>query len=288
MPNQNLSESRREIITHLTMRAREEYPSLWHDFCSEWRNWQGEDSFWLTYSANYLFSTRGVRWAMDPFHLSARLPDVPSPDYKTDLNGLQLVVFTHAHSDHLDLNLINELKDEQIKWVIPEFMQSNILQSTSLPPENIITPHNAVPIQFHGLTLTPFDGLHFNDSNGVPETGYLVEFNHARWLFPGDTRMYNAALLPLMPRLNGMVAHLWLGKGAASLENPPLIKPFTQFCKDMRPKRLVVTHLYELGRDEHDLWTVQHFNQIMPHLLTFFNPAKVKYALTGDRVSLKS
>lgn len=287
MPSQNLSESRKEIIAHLTTRARDEYPSLWHDFCQEWRTWHGEDSLWLTYSANYLFNTAGVRWALDPFHLSARLPDVPTPDYVADLAGIQMVVFTHAHKDHLDMNLIKAMKNEPVKWVIPEFMQASVSKSVVLPPENIITPHNAEPIHCGGLTLTPFDGLHYNGSAGVPETGYLVEFDHTRWLFPGDVRNYNAAHLPLMPHLSGMVAHLWLGKGAASQESPPYLKAFAQFCMDMRPKQLIVTHLYELGRDEHDLWTVQHFNQVMPHLLTYFVPAKVKCALTGDRIPLK-
>ncbi len=288
MITNNLPGARKEQIERRINHAREEYPLLWHDFCQQWRNWQGEDSLWLTYSANYLFCTNGIRWAMDPFHLSARLPEVSPPDYQADLAGLQMIVFTHAHSDHLDWNLVKALRTQPLQWVIPQHMLELIQAAVDIPEDNIIVPQNAVPVRLGSLSLLPFDGLHFPESGdgGVPETGYLVEFDHTRWLFPGDTRNYNAARLPLMPRLHGLTAHLWLGKAAAAMPDPPQVKAFAQFCKELRPRQVLITHLYELGRDENDQWNVQHFNQVMPHLLTYFDPSRVRYALMGDRIPL--
>ena len=37
-----------------------------------------------------------------------------------DLKALSFVLLTHQHADHLDLDLIRELKHLPIIWVIPE------------------------------------------------------------------------------------------------------------------------------------------------------------------------
>ena len=39
---------------------------------SEWNSPGPDDRAWLMYSANYLFRTQGVRWAMDPLELHSR------------------------------------------------------------------------------------------------------------------------------------------------------------------------------------------------------------------------
>jgi hypothetical protein len=50
--------------------------------------------------------------------------------------------------------------------------------------------------------------------------GYLLEFNGKRWLFPGDTRSYDASLLQSFGPLEGHFAHLWLSRTGAYLEVP--------------------------------------------------------------------
>jgi hypothetical protein len=45
------------------------YSSLWDKLIAEWKSPGSEDRAWLIYSANYLFRTQGVRWAMDPLAL---------------------------------------------------------------------------------------------------------------------------------------------------------------------------------------------------------------------------
>jgi len=53
--------------------------------------------------------------------------------------------------------------------------------------------------------------------------GYLAEFGTKRWLFPGDTRSYNFEKLPDFGKLDGVIAHVWLGKTEAMQANPSLI-----------------------------------------------------------------
>ena len=105
----DLSDNRRENLILLRETARKKYPSLWQSVVSEWSNWDGPDSLWLTYSANYLIHTGGLKWAIDPFHLSARLDGMEPPDYACDLGGLSLIVLTHIHADHVDWQLIQSL-----------------------------------------------------------------------------------------------------------------------------------------------------------------------------------
>jgi len=106
---------------------------------SEWKSSQ-KDRFWLTYSANYLLHTAGVKWAIDPYSLFTRVGGGEQPAFSDDLNTLQLVVLTHSQSDHLDLNLIAAIQDLPIYWVIPEFLLAKVNAFIDLPSERIIVP----------------------------------------------------------------------------------------------------------------------------------------------------
>ena len=97
---------------------------------------------------------------------------------------------------------------------------------------------------------------------GVPATGYLVEFQNKRWLFPGDTRTYDASQLPSFGPVDGLFAHLWLGRGCALMDEPPLLDAFCQFCLDLQPRRIILTHLNEFGRDADDFWDEEHAEKL--------------------------
>lgn len=147
-----------------------------------------------------------------------------------------------------------------------------------LPAERVLIPKALQPIEIKGFRITPFEGLHWELSpetssgnlKGVPAIAYLVEFNGKRWLFPGDTRTYYANKLPPFGPVDGLFAHLWLGRGCAMLEVPPLLEDFCRFCIDLQPRRVIVvaqsativTHLEELGRDAEDYWDEEHFQKV--------------------------
>lgn len=265
--------------------AKLAYPGLWKTFTSEWREETSVDSIWLTYSANYLLHTAGVKWAIDPFSLSTRVPGVHQPDFASDLDKLSLVVLTHEHNDHLDLNLVRAVRDIPITWIIPGYLQGRVLAAVDLPRERIITPVNGCPIQYQDLTLTPFKALHIHGKHGVPETGYLAEFNGKRWLFLGDTRTYDSTALPDFGILDGVFAHLWLGKASALETPPPMIEEFCRFFFGFAARRLVVTHMYEYGRDEYDLWTLEHYRQVNDCFNRKYNLSTEK-AVMGEHVTL--
>lgn len=265
---------------------RNEYPRIWGKLIKEWQSDRYGDAFWLTYSANYLLNTAGVRWAIDPYSLFTRIGGGRQPDFLKDLKGLQLVVLTHAHADHLDLNIIQALSNEPITWVIPEFMLEIVMGKTAIAEHRIAIPQVNKMLRIGNLSLMPFEGLHFHGEHGIPSMGYLVEFNHKRWLFPGDTRTYEFSQLPTFGELDGVVAHLWLGKGEALEVKPSKIDSFCEFFSQFKTDQLIITHLYEYGRDLNDLWDLHHFKLVKSKLQSKTPWLKIIAVQMGEHIEL--
>lgn len=262
---------------------------MWRGLLRGWNAPGGGDRLWLMYSANYLLHTGGLRWAIDPVRLVHRLAGAPQVDTARDLKDLSLVVLTHRHEDHLDLELIRSMRGLPVTWVVPEAILGQV-QETGIPSAQIVVPHMLETLRFGGLRLTPFEGLHWEkqgDSlHGVPAVGYLAGFSGNRWLFPGDTRSYEAARLPDFGEVDGLAAHLWLGRGAALTEPPPLLEPFLDFCLDLRPRRVLLTHLDEWGRDPTDLWEMRHARHVCRALEGRAPDLPVEPVRMGDCVEL--
>ena len=263
------------------------YPRLWGKIINEWSSTHTGDHLWLTYAANYLWHTGGVRWALDPYSLFSRVGQNNTIDYAGDLAPLQLIALSHWHSDHFDRVILPMLAHLPLIWIIPEFMQNGIRDKLPLRQLNLITPKLMQPITFEGLTLTPFKGLHFHGNClGVPEMGYLAEFSGKRWLIPGDIRSYQPHLLPDFGPLDGILAHCWLGKAAALQPDEKTRHDFCKFFGSLNTQNIVVTHLNEFGRDADDLWTLEHFTLVKHCLQNIQSDRKVCAALMGDKIDL--
>merc|ERR1711964_872068 len=85
----DISAKRRHIVAA--------YEELWNRFITRWRGSRDEDAVWLTCSASYMLNTRGLKWAVDPYLLSTRLPEVPAHDVRDEYGDLSFVLLTHAH-----------------------------------------------------------------------------------------------------------------------------------------------------------------------------------------------
>jgi L-ascorbate metabolism protein UlaG (beta-lactamase superfamily) len=267
------------------------YPALWSKMIAQWKRPGSEDRAWLMYSANYLFRTNNVRWALDPLTLRWRLKDAPQVNALRDLKSLSFVLLTHRHEDHLDLDLLFELQHLPVTWVIPEFLLSEVVQHACLPREKILIPSPLVPIELNGVRILPFDGLHWESSpdgarRGVPAMGYLIECKGKRWLFPGDTRSYYSPQLPRFENVDVAFAHLWLGRGAALANQPPLLEAFCQFFLDLGVHRVVLTHLHELGRDADDYWDDGHVQLVDSRFREMSVNLQVHPLLMGKRILL--
>jgi L-ascorbate metabolism protein UlaG (beta-lactamase superfamily) len=266
--NDRLSIVKAKQIASTRAKLVSRYPAIWSSMIDMW-NASGEGDFaWLMYSSNYLFRTGGVRWAIDPMTLNNRVSEAPVIDIARDLQGLSVVLLTHEHADHLDLNLLRRLREFCLHWVIPQELLGFALEEGLLQRDCIIVPTPFEPIDLCGLRITPFPGFHWdlssfpakpgNLARGVPSTGYLVEMAQKRWLFPGDTRTYDARMVRGFGPVDAVFAHLWLGRGCALMASPPLLDAFNRFFVAMQPRKIVITHLEEFGRSVEDYWTRGH------------------------------
>jgi Beta-lactamase superfamily domain len=266
------------------------YPVLWQNIINEWKS-PGPDRTWLIYSANYLFRTGNVRWALDPLTLNWRLIDSTPKVDVSDLEKASFILLTHRHKDHLDLDLLSTLRYFPICWVIPEPLLEQVTAQTGISRENIIVPRPLQPLTLNGICITPFDGLHWETGSddtlrGVPSTGYLIEFNGKRWLFPGDTRTYKASQLPNFGHLDGLFAHLWMGRGYALHDSPSLLEPFCHFFASQLSSRIILTHLMELGREANDFWDISHAQKVISLYKARYRHLEISYALIGQSVLL--
>lgn len=278
-------EAQQARIALLRDSAVKGYAALWQQLVADWRAAE-TDAAWLTYSANYLFHTAGVRWALDPLSLFSRL-SLPNPmNFADDLSALDAVVLTHRHADHLDLELLAKLVGLPIVWIVPDFMLEELRVIFPEKSPDMVVPHPGVPIHINGLTLIPFEGLHFRDGNGVPEMGYLAEFSGKRWAFPGDTRVFPAGGLANLGSLDGIFAHLWLGKKCALQEKPAVLEEYCRFFTEPAPRQLLITHMRELARKPDDFWDTHHFELVAAKFKQLIPGMMVTPALTGTRIVL--
>jgi L-ascorbate metabolism protein UlaG (beta-lactamase superfamily) len=282
---------KQEQINQRAVEAVADYPVLWSHMVTEWQRPGPEDLAWLMYSANYLLRTANVRWTIDPLRLKHKLADAPDMPVE-DLKSLDFILLTHQHSDHLDLNLLHGLQDFPVLWVVPAFLLPVLQAEVDIAEERLIIPEPMRTFEIQGIRITPFNGLHWEpmpDSRplrGVEAMGYLIEHHGKRWLFPGDTRTYDASQLPPFDSIDILFAHVWLGRGSALNDEPTLLHSFSRFCMDLRPKKIVLTHLYEFGRDANDCWGDEHVQQITSLMAETGPEISVTSGHLGDCIEL--
>jgi hypothetical protein len=170
-------------------------------------------------------------------------------------------------------------------------MLSLVIKGAGLPQENVIVPAHLEPLKLNGVRILPFTGLHWETTpreirKGVPAIGYLIELNGRRWLFPGDTRTYDACRFPDFGPVDHLFAHLWLGQGCALMEEPPLMDAFCKFCLDLKPRKITLTHLNEFGRDANDYWDDVHAQLVCSKFREMSVNLPVAHLIMGTSVLL--
>lgn len=280
-----------EKINQRRAEASALYPALWSKMIADWNKPDSQDQVWLTYSANYLFRTNNIRWAIDPLTLNWRIKGTPRVNVARDLCNLSFVLLTHGHNDHLDIDLLSALRELPITWVVPESILQRVTMQAGLPRKNIIIPSALHPLELHGIRILPFDGLHWEMTydgklKGVPAMGYRIECNDKAWMFPGDTRTYDPSQLPAFDSTDNIFAHLWLGRRCALMDESPLLGAFCRFFHSLSPRQLTLTHLNELGRDADDFWDESHVQIVGSRFRAMSENILVTYAVMGQSILL--
>ncbi len=254
----------------------------WARMMSEWQA-DGPDAMWLMYSADYLLRTAGLRWAIDPVRLTYHVAQA-GPVPTAPLADLDLVVLTHNHHDHVDEELLRELsRHDDTRWVVPHHMRE-VIGRCCIRQKRVIVPQPMRSVAVGPLRLTAFEGLHWEYPGrwgegapvaGIDASGYLAEWSvgregangRRRLLIPGDTRTYDGSALPDFGPVDTVLAHVWLGRGAALEPDPPRLGELCGFIAALRPtEKVVLGHLEEVSREPEDYWSRGHADQVRRRL----------------------
>jgi len=243
-----------ELKSSLLAYYRESYPGLWAGAFAQAFGGGHDHSAWLLGPSGYLLSAGGARFGLDLRVSSPWVAEDMHGGMAGDLAGLDFMLLSHEHGDHYDRAMLALLKDAPLRWFIPAFFDRGRVLATGVAPERITWVEAGRAYQIGGLTVTAFESLHVK----VPELGYLVETGRARLLFPGDVRDYTRPPPDFGP-VDCLFAHVWLGKGnARNLPCEPWLSAFCDYAIALRPRRVFLAHLFELGRDAANMWTYAH------------------------------
>jgi len=279
----HIREEREEVVRR--------YFGDWDRMISDWQQDGAGDFVWLMFSSSYLCRTSNVRWAVDPATLHTRMSADNEIDLANDLSGLSFALLSHRHVDHFDAQVVGALSSSSTRWVVPEFILNEVTENTAISEERIVVPRPMQPIRFGEVLVTPFEGLHDpperkNAPGSVPSMGYIVDVGRKRLLFPGDVRHYDAGSLPDFGDVDVLFAHLWFGRASSLLAEPPMFESFCRFCVDLKPRKIVVAHLFEVGREDEDYWSSKHADMATNHWREKAPDIDVIIPRFGDRIAL--
>jgi len=252
------------LIAEARVRFFREYPTRWQRMLATWRQPPRAMMGWLMYAASYLFTTHGVRWALDPVIPASRLlPDLPGELPMEVLADLSFLLLTHDHDDHVDYRLLAALRSSGVRFVVPEHMLATVRAHANPHEKQLIVAQHGQRLELDGIGVLPFPGWHWyrqadGQLCGLDATGYLVEVDGQRWLFPGDVRDYGVPEIRQLGPVDLLFAHLWLGRGCAGDSVPPLLDAFCDYLRACAPRAVVLAHLYEFSRATDDLWHRRH------------------------------
>lgn len=246
--------------------------------------------FGLIHSSSYLFNFNGYRVGMDIAFRNAWIL-ASEPEQCVDyLKNVHLMVISHWHRDHFEERLVRALADTEIRWVIPDFMYDMALEC-GIDSSKIYVARKGEPITAGPLTLLPFDGRHFrpDTKRGVPEYGYYVTAEGMPSIaFPVDVRDFSLENLPDIPKADYCFANIWLGDGQGlGGFCEPIAHKYAEFMLQFSEKNMILTHLYENGRKDEDMWRREHAEFVASKICELSPKTRVVIHSCGQVMELK-
>ena len=246
--------------------------------------------FGLIHSSSYLFNFNGYRVGMDIAFRNAFFLARTPKKYVDYLKDIHLMVISHSHGDHFEKSLVRMLADTEISWVIPDFMYDMALEC-GISPEKIYIAKKDEPIKVGKLTLLPFEGRHFraDTKRGVLEYGYYVTAEGMPSIvFPVDVRDFSLENLPNIQKADYCFANVWLGDGKGlDAFCEPLVRDFSKFMLKFSDKNMILTHLYENGRKDKDMWRKEHAELVGAKISALSPKTNVFIPACGQVIELK-
>ena len=146
---------------------------------------------WLGHSAFYLISSSGKRVLIDPW-----LDNPKAPSYAKNLDGVDLILVTHGHSDHLGNTI--EIAQRTGAKVLAIFEIIIFLQNKGVSSNQAQGMNKGGTIDFDGIKVTMVDAKHSSGIDvgttvipGGEAAGYVVRFENGFTVYhAGDTSVF--------------------------------------------------------------------------------------------------
>ncbi len=247
-----------------------------------------KDGFSLVHSSSYLVKANKTSFSVDFALRTAGMLTDSYKELKDLLSDIKFMLITHEHIDHFDYEVVKQLRDTDIKWVIPDFLTETALKY-GIKNENLITATANEKIEICGFEIMPFEGKHFRKTNGqgIRALGYFVRAKKSpSMLFLSDVRDYTVGNISTDGRPDYLFAHVWLGDNVAGSDTltGELAMEFVRYMASFRPKNIVLAHLYESGRSRNNMWKRCHAEALSELFSEKYGDITVHIPLHGDTV----
>lgn len=266
---------------------RENFDRRFQQALTVWNESREGTTFSLIQTTAFLFCTNGFRWAMDiAFRWAYRLAKTPYEASKM-LSDMQLMIISHEHGDHFEERTVRQLAQNETMWIIPDFLVDTAL-AWGIRREKILSARVGEEIRIGPLTVLPFEGRHFRPvtGKGVRAYGYHISApSSPSIVFPGDTRNFSTEGLPDLPSADYCFANVWLGdKNGFAANYDDIMMPFIHYMLHFSEKNILLTHLYECGRRDEDMWRREHAELIADEISKISPNTKVHIPHAGDMI----
>ncbi len=156
----------------------------------------GALGLWLGQSG-FLFRFAGCCIAVDPFlsdHPDRLVPPIAGPD---DFKGVDLVIGTHDHLDHIDRNAWREIgrSTARCRFAVPSILLPGLANDIGVSLDRFIGMDDGVSFVDHGIRVTGIAAAHeFFDQDPLtgryPYLGVVIDGPGATIYHSGDTCLH--------------------------------------------------------------------------------------------------
>lgn len=277
------------LATKLTLgEALAEYDKTfeerWRCVLTDFKN-ETEDSMHICGPSSYLFTLAGEKIAVDPQIRRKSDFALLSDTIKEYFGSLSAILITHEHDDHFCTPLARLLKDTDVIYYLPHDMRKRWIDESELPPERIRFVHPGDVFKIGNVTVRAFESPHvpFGADWTLPERGYELSTEKGRVLLPGDIREYAYTDYPeFLHAPDVCIAHVWAGNDSVHPEEYlPRLEKAADFFARFAAKNYLLGHLYEIGREQHVMWDMDHANLLSEKLRAHMPDCKVGVPILG-------
>jgi len=163
----------------------------------------GELLLWWLGQAGFLLRGAGVTLMVDPYLTPAGARRFPPPFPVADAAGVDAVLVTHEHGDHLDVDVARAFAaaGSTTRWVVPEPVVDRLaslgIRRELIEPAQPGRPFTVGPVRVdplpahHGVDMTDAYGTGEELSGGLVRfLGYVVDLDGTRVYHSGDCLAY--------------------------------------------------------------------------------------------------